>query len=177
MVFPYLSPIALPLSSIRRDMNRLERDVFEELKADYEFEEERAIAIVALVREAILQEIEDEKPIEKEPERDVTERIKEVASKSDFRVLPDHTRVDCLNIRCSLCGYTYTVVLSAFKEPDDSILITMLGRELANHKMKHLNAYGHISTSSSQFPSTASMIKAARSRARHPQPYTEIRYK
>ena len=47
-------------------MNRLEREVLEELEADYEFNEERAVAIVALVREAIEQEIADaiQEPVE-----------------------------------------------------------------------------------------------------------------
>lgn len=47
-------------------MNRLEREVVEELEADYEHDADRAVAIVALVREAVLQEIEDAKPDEPE---------------------------------------------------------------------------------------------------------------
>ena len=43
-------------------MNRLEREVLEELEADYEFDEDRAVAIVALVREAVEQEIKDKEP-------------------------------------------------------------------------------------------------------------------
>jgi hypothetical protein len=45
-------------------MNRLEREVLEEIETDYEFNEDKAVAIVALVREAVLQEIEDAKPSE-----------------------------------------------------------------------------------------------------------------
>lgn len=40
-------------------MNRLEREVLEELEAHYEFNEDRAVAIVALVREAVEQEFAD----------------------------------------------------------------------------------------------------------------------
>ena len=47
-------------------MNRLEREVVEELEADYEHDEDRAKAIISLVREAVLQEIEDNKPDEPE---------------------------------------------------------------------------------------------------------------
>ena len=43
-------------------MNRLEREVLDEIQDNsYDFDEDKAVAIVALVREAVLQEIEDKK--------------------------------------------------------------------------------------------------------------------
>lgn len=41
-------------------MNRLEREVLQELEAEYEFEEDRAVAIVALCKEAFETDLRDE---------------------------------------------------------------------------------------------------------------------
>jgi len=58
-------------------MNRLEREVLSEIEADYEFDEDRAIAIVALCREAFQQEVEDAKP---DTNKEITVTLKDYTS-------------------------------------------------------------------------------------------------